>query len=108
MSSHTQKEMRSMVLEMLGMTSDDRIQPEVVDRELDRAQHQINLEYQIVQSEWAATSVAQKILYILPKHLLRLGRVYFDDIFVPHDADLSLEDISDQEDPQPVTWTEAV
>ena len=108
MSRHTQKEMRSMVLESLGMTTDIRIQPEVVDRELNRAQHQINLEYQIVQSEWTATSVAQKILYILPKRLLRLGRVYFDDEFIVHDADLSLEDIEDQEDPQPVTWTEAV
>lgn len=97
-----------MVLESLGMTTDIRIQPEVVDRELNRAQHQINLEYQIVQSEWTATSVAQKILYILPKRLLRLGRVYFDDEFIVHDADLSLEDIEDQEDPQPVTWTEAV
>ncbi|KKK83063.1 hypothetical protein LCGC14_2797120, partial [marine sediment metagenome] len=71
-----------MVLESLGMTTDIRIQPEVVDRELNRAQHQINLEYQIVQSEWTATSVAQKILYILPKRLLRLGRVYFDDEFI--------------------------
>ena len=105
---HTLKEARSMVLESLGMTTDIRIQPEVVDRELNRAQHQINLEYQIVQSEWTATSVAQKILYILPKRLLRLGRVYFDDEFIVHDADLSLEDIEDQEDPQPVTWTEAV
>ena len=97
-----------MVLESLGMTTDERLQPEVVDRELNRAQHQINLEYQIVQSEWTATSVAQKILYILPKRLLRLGRVYFDDEFIVHDADLSLEAIEDQEDPQPVTWTEAV
>ena len=90
------------------MTTDDRLQPEVVDREINRALHQINLEYQIVQSEWTATSVAQKILYILPKRLQRLGRVYFDDEFISLDADLSLEDIEDQEDPQPVTWTEAV
>ncbi len=97
-----------MVLQSLGQAIDERFDPDTVDQELNRAQHQINLEYQIVQSEWTATSVANKILYILPKRLLRLGRVYFDDIFVSHDADLSLEDISDQEDPQPVTWTEAV
>ena len=104
----TLKEERAQVQELLGIAEDTRVSPKVIDRELNRARHQLSLQFQVVISEWIATSVANKILYVLPKRLLRLGRVYFDDKRLKFDARRSLGDITDQEDPQPVTWTEDV
>ena len=103
----TLKEERAQVQELLGIAEDERVPPKVIDRELNRARHQLALQFQVVISEWIATSVANKILYVLPKRLLRLGRVYFDDKRLKFDT-AGLRDITDQEDPQPVTWTEDV
>ena len=102
------KEERARVQELLGIANDERVPPKAIDRELNRARHQIALQHQVVISEWTATSVASKILYVLPKRLLRLGRVYFDDKRISFDAELNLENMEDQEDPQPVTWVENV
>ncbi|TET41443.1 MAG: hypothetical protein E3J60_04630 [Dehalococcoidia bacterium] len=106
MSRKNLRELRGDTRSMLGPDT-QHIPDSVLDVELNKAQRTLNARFEIVESSWYATSVADQCLYKLPLALLRLGRVYFDDTLIHYTQRKSLTGVeSDLEDIQTPTWTE--
>ncbi len=101
------RELRGATRSMLGPGT-THIPDGALDDEINHAQRILNMKHEILLSSWYATSVASKKLYKLPLALLRLNRVYWDDILLNYQHRRSLRDIEDMEDIQTPTWTEEV
>ena len=109
MSRLTLRELRSQVNQSLGLRSSNEIvSGAFIDGEINQAIQKLNTEFEIYLAQWYATSVKDKIQYALPKLLVKIGRVHFDDILIDHRGEKPLRDIKDNEDVQDIAWTEEV
>ncbi len=107
MSRKNLSELRDDIDQILGVEIAKHIDPDVKDAEANKAQRTLNMRFEILKSSWYATSVADKVLYKLPKDLLKLDRVYWDDTLLQYTHRRSLTGVeSDLEDIQTPTWTE--
>lgn len=90
------------------MTGSKNLSPDLIDTEIDQAGQQINREHRIFESSWYGTSVANKRQYALPKAMVLLGRVHFDDRRLRFNSKEPVPNMDANEDVQSITWTEEV